>query len=151
MTPKPEQNKWGLSFHHLGLAVNEPEPAVTFLTGLGYQIGSIIFDPLQNVNLSLCRHAQMPDVEIIFPAPGGGPLDKLLATRKGGLVYHMCFVSEDIDSALEALETEGGLRIFPISPVKKAVLFGGKEVSFYLVEGVGIIEIIDERSLSGER
>jgi hypothetical protein len=29
-------------------------------------------------------------------------------------------------------------------PPKEAVLFGGKRVSFYLVEGVGLIEIIDE-------
>jgi hypothetical protein len=28
---------------------------------------------------------------------------------------------------------------------KEAVLFGGKHVSFYLVEGVGLIEIIDVR------
>ncbi len=37
-------------------------------------------------------------------------------------------------------------KVYSISPPKKAILFGGKRVSFYLVEGIGLIEIIDEGS-----
>ena len=75
---------------------------------------------------------------------GAGPLDKLLSSHKDGLVYHVCYTTPDLDGALEALESEERLSIRPISPPKEAVLFGGKRVSFYLVEGVGLIEIIDE-------
>jgi hypothetical protein len=138
------RNKWGLAFHHLGLAVKEREPAAHFLTGLGYRIGPTILDPAQNVHLSMCAHDRMPDVEIISPADGAGPLDKLLSSHKDGLVYHVCYATPDLDGALEALESEERLSIRPISPPKEAVLFGGKRVSFYLVEGVGLIEIIDE-------
>lgn len=137
-------NKWGLAFHHLGLAAKDPEAAARFLSGLGYRIGPIIFDPLQNVHLAMCAHDHMPDVEIITPADGEGPLDKLLAAQKEGLVYHMCYTSTDLDGSLEALEDSGQLSIYSISPPKEAVLFGGKRVSFYLVEGVGLIEIIEE-------
>lgn len=137
-------NKWGLAFHHLGLAAKDPEAAAHFLTGLGYRIGPIVFDPLQNVRAGMCAHDHMPDVEIIFPAHGEGPLDKLLATQRDGLVYHMCYASADLDRSLEALEGDDHLSIYSISPPKEAVLFGGKRVSFYLVEGVGLIEIIDE-------
>jgi hypothetical protein len=45
---------------------------------------------------------------------------------------------------LEALESEERLSIRRISPPKEAVLFGGKRVSFFLVEGVELIELIDE-------
>jgi hypothetical protein len=38
------------------------------------------------------------------------------------------------------------LSIRSISPPTEAILFGGKRVSFYLVEGVGLIEIIDQAS-----
>ncbi len=102
-------NKWGLAFHHLGLAVKDPEAAAHFLTGLGYRIGPIIFDPLQNVHLAMCAHDHMPDVEIISPADGEGPLDKLLASHKDGLVYHMCYTSPDLDRSLEALESDGSV------------------------------------------
>ena len=137
-------NKWGLAFHHLGLAAKDPEAATRFLTGLGYRIGPMIFDPLQNVNAAMCAHDQMPDVEVISAADGEGPLDKLLSTQKTGLVYHICYTSADLDRSLDALEGDGQLSVYSISPPKKAILFGGKRVSFYLVEGIGLIEIIDE-------
>ena len=48
------------------------------------------------------------------------------------------------DRSLEALEDDGRLSVYSVSSPKEAVLFGGKRVSFYLIEGVGLIEIIDE-------
>lgn len=39
-----------LTFHHHGLAVQAPNDAFTFLTGLGYSLGEALFDPLQRVN-----------------------------------------------------------------------------------------------------
>jgi hypothetical protein len=137
-------NKWGLVFHHLGLAAKDPKAAAQFLTGLGYRIGPMIFDPLQNVHLAMCGHDPMPDVEIISPAEGPGPLDKLLSSHKDGLVYHMCYTCADLDGSLDALESEEHLSVRSISPPTEAILFGGKRVSFYLIEGLGLIEIIDE-------
>jgi catechol 2,3-dioxygenase-like lactoylglutathione lyase family enzyme len=137
-------NRWGLAFHHLGLGTKDPDAAARFLSGLGYRIGPTILDPLQNVHLAMCAHDQMPDVEIISPAEGAGPLDKLLSTHKEGLVYHMCYTTADLDSSLEALESDERFSVHSISPPTKAVLFGGKLVSFYLVEGVGLIEVIEQ-------
>jgi hypothetical protein len=137
-------NKWGLAFHHLGLAAKDPEAAARFLSGLDYRIGPMVFDPLQNVNAAMCAHDHMPDIEIISPATGEGPLDKLLSAQKDGLVYHICYSSADLDRSLDALEGDGELSVYSVSPPKEAVLFGGKRVSFYLIGGVGLIEIIDE-------
>ena len=139
-------NTWGLDFHHLGLATKDPEAAAHFLSGLGYQIGPSIMDPLQNVRARMCAHEQMPRVEIISPSDSAGPLDKLLSAHKDGLVYHMCFTCADLDQSLDALESDERLRVHSISPPTEGVLFGGKRVSFYLVEGVGLIEIIEEGS-----
>jgi catechol 2,3-dioxygenase-like lactoylglutathione lyase family enzyme len=137
-------NKWGLAFHHLGLAVQDPEAAAHFLTGLGYRIGPTIHDPLQNVHLAMCAHDQMPDVEIISPGDGPGPLEKLLSSHRDGLVYHMCYTSADLDRTLDALESDQRFSVRSIAPPTQAILFDGKRVSFYLVEGVGLIEIIEE-------
>jgi hypothetical protein len=145
MSGLASRNKWGLAFHHLGLAVKDHEAAAHFLTGLGYRIGPTIFDPLQNVHLAMCAHDRMPDVEIISPGDGAGPLDKLLSSHKDGLVYHMCYTCADLDSALDALESDERFRVRSIAPPTEAILFGGKRVSFYLIEGVGLIEIVDER------
>jgi methylmalonyl-CoA/ethylmalonyl-CoA epimerase len=137
-------NKYGLTFHHLGLAVDKPKTAAIFLEGLGYKIGKPIFDPQQNVNLLMCDHPAMPSIEVIYPAQGIGPLDRLLKRHKDGLVYHMCYTTQNLEASLATMEEKNDLQLFCVSLPKQAILFGGKLVSFYLVSDVGLIEIIDE-------
>jgi hypothetical protein len=134
-------NEAGLTFHHLGLAVKEEEPAIQFLNDLGYKVGEKIFDPLQNVNLRMCSHPAMPSVEMITPAEGKSPIDSIIA-KHGACIYHTCYTSNNVAKSLSFLENKGH-RILPVSTPKAAILFQGKPVSFYNILGFGIIEIID--------
>jgi hypothetical protein len=59
------ENLFGFRFNHLGLATQTPDPAKSFLLALGYHAGETIFDPLQNVRLTMCQHRSMPAVEIV--------------------------------------------------------------------------------------
>ena len=131
-----------LAFHHLGLAVRQPEPAKAFLSSLGYRLGETVLDPGQNVHLSLCHHESAPAVEIIWPATQGGPIDKLVHQHAAGIVYHVCYETADLAAALAALES-AGCRPLCISPPKPAPLFGRRKVSFYNVVGMGLIEILE--------
>ena len=133
---------FGLAFHHLGLAVSRPDEAVTFLTGLGYAIGEQVFDPEQNINLALCRHPQMPAVEIICPGNGPGPIDKYVTRFASGIIYHACYETADRSQSLAAIEA-AKLRPICVLPPRPAVLFGGRAVSFYAVVGVGLIELLE--------
>jgi hypothetical protein len=134
---------FGLTFHHLGLAVRSAEPALAFVRGMGYVAGPPVFDPLQNVNLIMCTHEAEPDIEIIYKATGDAPIDPLLSKHPKGLIYHSCYVSQSATKSIDAL-AEAGLRAVCVSPPKAAVLFGGLQVSFYQIAGIGLIEIIDE-------
>ena len=139
-----EANPFGLAFHHLGLAVRRPRDATQFLGGLGYDIADPVFDPEQNVNLVMCKHAgAMPDVEIIYPADGKSPIDALVAGRPPGIVYHLCYVSADLPATLAALDAAGLRAVCKVPPVP-AALFGGRRVSFYDIVGVGLVEIIED-------
>lgn len=133
-------NKYGLMFHHLGLAVTKKEKAVRFTKDLGYRMGDEINDPLQNVNLIMCHSDTMPDIEIISRLNESGPLDVILKDRSE-LIYHICYTSENLESSLKAIE-ESGNRILCVSASKPAVLFDNKIVSFYLIDGFGLIEIL---------
>jgi hypothetical protein len=133
---------FGLTFHHLGLAVPRPDEAMTFLSGLGYQIGERIYDPEQNVNLMLCRHPQMPAVEIIYPGNGPGPIDKYVTRRASGIVYHACFETKDRAASITAIAA-AKLNPICVSEPLPAVLFGGRAVSFYMVVGMGLVEILE--------
>ena len=134
-------NPFELEFHHLGLAVRRGSEAVAFLQGLGYRIGKAMFDPEQNVNLIMCTHAGMPNVEVIYPAMGKSPVDELVARNPNGLVYHACYVAHDLEVSLARME-QAGIRAVCVSPPKPAVLFGGRQVSFYNIVGMGLVEIL---------
>jgi catechol 2,3-dioxygenase-like lactoylglutathione lyase family enzyme len=133
---------FGLTFHHLGLAVRNPATARSFLEGLGYRLGPTVFDPEQNVNLIMCEHPKEPWIEIIYPAAGEGPLAGLIEQHANGIVYHACYVSENLRQSLASLK-DAKLQPVCIWPPRPAVLFGGAMVSFYNVLGMGLIEIID--------
>jgi methylmalonyl-CoA/ethylmalonyl-CoA epimerase len=134
-------NNLALKFHHLGLAVREPSEARGFVSMLGYRIGEPVFDPAQNVHLQLCTHESHPMVEIIWPADTRGPLERLTKRHASGIIYHICYETEDL-SALLAQFSQAKLRFLCISPPKTAPLFGGRMVSFYDVVGIGLIEIL---------
>ncbi len=139
----------GLRFHHLGLAARHPGKAKNFLVLLGYTLDPAVYDPLQKTHLIMC-HAKngMPPVEIIYPGDEPSPVDHLL-TMYGNSIYHICFETESLDSSLNVLR-ERGLRVTTVSPPKPAALFGGRFVSFYLVPGFGLIEILDRRCTKEE-
>jgi len=133
-------NKFGLRFHHFGLAVPNPDEAFRFLRALGYRFHPAVLDPLQLVNLALATHPEMPAVEVVWPSDVPSPIDRLL--RRGGpMVYHLCYVAPSPEQAI-ALMGEDGLNVVPIGEPKPALLFGGQPVSFYTVDNVGLIELI---------
>jgi hypothetical protein len=133
-------SRYGLTFHHFGLALREESAARTFLEGLGYRLGELIDDPEQNVRVAMCRGAGLPALELVLPGNGAGPLDALLK-RQDASLYHSCFTTRDADAALAAMERDG-LQHAPVSPAKPAVLFGGRAVSFHYIGGFGLIELI---------
>ena len=139
------QGEFGLSFHHMGLALPDPAPAALFLRGQGYALAAAARDPLQQADLSLWTHPSAPAVEVISPVtPGQGPVATILGLQPDGLVYHLCYTTMDLENTLDRVE-QSGLRPFEVSSPKPAVLFGGERVSFYMVIGLGLIEFIEGR------
>ena len=131
-----------LQFHHFGLAVRRPDEARKFVATLGYQLGEFVFEPAQNVHLQLCTHAAQPAVEIIWPGDTTGPVDKLAQRHASGIIYHLCYETDNLAAALAGLAA-AGLRPLCISPATPAPLFGGRPVSFYNVAGLGLVEILE--------
>ena len=132
---------FGLDFEHFGLATRQPEATLRFLGALGYESHEPINDPLQRVDLVLCRHASMPAVEVIWAAQAGGPLEAVLAAQPQS-IYHLCYSSSDLQQSLTAMKA-AGQRVITISAPKPAILFDNRRVSFYMVRGFGLIEILE--------
>ena len=90
----------------------------------------------------MCPSAQMPPVEVIFPSDEGGPLDAILADRNE-VLYHLCYRSRDLATSLAAMK-QAGHRVIQAAAPQPAILFDYKRVSFYVVKGFGLIEIIED-------
>lgn len=132
---------FGLTFHHMGLALKKEDEALKFLNGLGYTQGEKMYDPKQKVYLQICSKEGKPAIELVTAGEEEGPLSSILK-RYNQLVYHTCYETQDLDKSLKAIEKKG-LRIIPVSPPTPAVLFGGRKVSFYTIMGFGLIEILE--------
>lgn len=132
----------GLTFHHFGLAVKKPQNAIKFLSTLGYRMGDPFFDPNQRVNLIMGTHDYQPAVEIIFPGLESSPIDQLIQKHSGGIVYHLCYLANNLEDTLAQFET-AGLRVLCVSQPKLAPFFPGRKASFYNVVGMGLIEILE--------
>lgn len=134
-------NKFGLTFHHMGLALKKEDEALTFLRGLGYDEGERVYDPEQKVNLRLCTAQGKPAVELVTKSEKESPLDNILK-KYNELIYHTCYETEDLGKTMNAFD-KAELRVLPVSSRKPAILFGGRYVSFYNVMGFGLIEILE--------
>jgi hypothetical protein len=132
--------KLGLNFHHFGLAVHTPNEAFVYLAALGYRKGAQEYDNLQRVHVAMRHHPEMPDVEVIWPGEGPSPIDRLIKGRDS-LIYHLYYWTRDASASLAAIEA-AGLQQHTVSEPCPAVLFGGLPVSFHLIGGVGMIELI---------
>jgi methylmalonyl-CoA/ethylmalonyl-CoA epimerase len=136
-------NEFGLTFHHMGLALKKEDEALTFLKGLGYDEGARVYDPEQKVNLRLCTAEGKPSVELVTKGEEESPLDNILK-KYNELIYHTCYETEDLGKTLNAFD-KANLRVLPVSSRKPALLFGGRHVSFYTVMGFGLIEILEQQ------
>lgn len=131
-----------LTFHHLGLAVKDDSAALRMYGALGYDIGERVNDPLQNVYVRLCTAPGRPTVEIVQPGEAGrSPVDGIIS-KYNEMIYHTCYETVDLAQALQAL---GALDLRPLAlgPRRPAVLFNGRHVSFYRIQGVGVIELLE--------
>lgn len=131
----------GLRFHHFGLAATDPGRAIGFLERMGYRCGAAIIDPLQNVILRWCEQDAAPPVEVVSPTTTKGPLSRVLAEQPTSF-YHLCYEAVSAETDPVELLRATGARLVTVMPPTPAVLFGGRLVSFHLVQGFGLVELL---------
>jgi methylmalonyl-CoA/ethylmalonyl-CoA epimerase len=139
-----------LIFHHIGLLTDDLPFAAKRLERLGYIIGVQIDDPLQKVTLQMCEPLiGGAKIELVSPKKENDGLFSLLR-RRGDYMYHICFSAPSFKEAENILRLDGGDRIVLVSEPKPAILFNNLRVAFYLVSGLGLVEILETDKLIEE-
>lgn len=129
-----------ITFHHFGLAVRQFTAAKTFYSNLGYKCTEPVIDEIQNVELLLCTSENFPSVELIKPVNDESPIVNYLS-KSSEMIYHLCYEVDHIDD-INVLFKDS--RVICVSKPKQAILFSNRLVSFYYVNNVGLIEVLQK-------
>jgi methylmalonyl-CoA/ethylmalonyl-CoA epimerase len=133
---------YSMRLHHFGLAARDPDRAESFLAAQGFSCKQKVYDPLQDVFLRWCERSESTPVEIVTPPQNDGPLARLLS-QQGSSFYHLCYeVDWPLDEAVVKIR-EAGMRIITVRASMPAVLFGGRSVSFHMIQGFGLVELLE--------
>ena len=129
------------TFHHFGLALKDFSKAIEFYKNLGYDITEPIIDTLQNVELVLCTSEKHPTIELVKPINNNSPIINYLR-KNNEMIYHVCYEVDDIDRDIKTLFSD--IRAFCVSKPKPAILFDNRLVSFFYINNVGLIEVLQK-------
>ena len=127
-------------FHHIGIATNDIDATASVYEQGGYHRSSVIFDPVQNVNICWLTKDGTPTVELLAPEDDSSPVCKTLA-KNGVTPYHICYIVPNIEEAAQLLRKQ---RYVMVSKPAEAVAFNGSRVAFFFNKAVGLIELVEE-------
>lgn len=83
-----------LRFHHIGMAVRSIDDTAAVYVSGGYKMSSVIFDPIQNVNICWLSKEGMPLVELLAPVDGTSPVHNTLAKVGGSPLSYLLYNGE---------------------------------------------------------
>lgn len=125
---------------HIGYAVKRLDRALKSFKALGFTFEPTVEDTDRNISIAFGEKDGYR-IELVCPLDKAkeSPVDAYLSSV-GPTPYHICYVSDDLDGEVAALQKQG-FRVV-IEP-KPAVAFGGRRVVFMMNLGLGLMEIVE--------
>src|SRR5208283_373111 len=129
-----------LSLHHIGVTVGDVSEAAARYCRLGYEPKTeIIHDPEQTVYAQFLKlPGDRAYLELVAPDREDSKLRGAL--RKGGGLNHVCFATEDIETACEQLCSQS---FFLISSPVSAVAFHGRRIAWLMGPDRVLTELVE--------
>jgi len=130
-----------MRFHHIGIATkNAAETAKAYAQMGGGKISKVIYDPVQNVNISWLESETKPLIEFLEPVDEKSPVNKILE-KNGVTPYHLCFAVESLDEAIKELRRE---KFVLVSKPAPAPAIDMNRVAFLFHKDTGLIELVEQ-------
>lgn len=137
----PSFNNMILQLHHVGIAVKDIAQATEdHERRLGcVREGGLFHDPVQTALIQFLR-VPGDSVLIELVAPDGPGSKLAAAVKRGGGINHLCYGTDDIEAACEALRTDG---LFLIQEPVPAVAFGGRRIAWLMGDAWYLTELVE--------
>ena len=132
-----------MKLHHVGIVVDDIESGIQRYKALfGFvPITEVVDDPIQKVSVVLLSNpeADGAPIELIAPLTEDSPVSNIL---KGKVrLYHLCFLVENIDEALQNFRNN---KTIIISGPVPAELFEGKRIAFVYSPDNYVVELLEK-------
>lgn len=129
-----------MKLHHVGMAVSSiAEHAEHYRRALGISLTSeIIDDELQKVRVAFAQVGDGVFIEFVEPLSDDSPISNLL--KRGGGLYHSCYVVPDIEAAIEQVRQAGGVIVSGPMPARA---FDNRRIAFVYTPGRSLVEFLE--------
>jgi methylmalonyl-CoA/ethylmalonyl-CoA epimerase len=129
-----------MKLHHVGMAVSSiAEHAEHYRRALGISLTSeIIDDELQQVRVAFAQVGDGVFIEFVEPLSDDSPISNLL--KRGGGLYHSCYVVPDIEAAIEKVRLAGGVIVSGPMPARA---FDNRRIAFVYTPGRSLVEFLE--------
>jgi len=133
------ENAINLTVHHIGYLVKNIDKAVDEFIKLGYQIKSEkVYDEYRKVDIIFLENNAYC-IELVSPS-GEDSIVSGLMNRYKNSPYHICYETDDIETASESLISNGFTAIDEPTP---APAIQNHKVRFFMNRHMGMIELVE--------
>lgn len=130
-----------LKTHHLGIAVQNFYPILEYYQSVGYKSwhATPVRDELQSVDLMMLTKDGDVSIELVSPYSDTSPVHNYIRNEETR-IYHTCYEVENFENTINLIKEN--FKVINVSKPKPAILFDNREVAFYYVKGIGLIELL---------
>ena len=130
-----------LSLDHIGYAVSDIEKTARHYVEAGWLLSEVYDEVSQNARIAFLTKDGFPKIELVAPGLQGKDPVSEIVKRSGVSPYHLCYVVNDMEQAMESLYEEGFMPLF--MPVE-SVAMHGRRICYLCSLEVGTIEIVEQ-------
>jgi methylmalonyl-CoA/ethylmalonyl-CoA epimerase len=136
---KLTSSQFNMFFDHIGIAVNCIKISAQFYIDIGYTMGDIVYDPLQDVYIAFLEKKSMPRIELLEPGSEISPICKTLE-KSGVSPYHICYQVKNIEITIVELKKR---KFILLSKPVKAIAMTNRLICFLYNQDTGLIELVE--------
>jgi len=130
-----------MMLHHVGIAVRSIlRSAAQYHQALGVSLeGDIVEDEIQKVRVAFAPVGNGTYIEFVEPVGDDSPVQGVL--KRGGGLYHVCYLVSDINAAIEGVRSVGGRLVSGPVPARA---FNGRPIAWVYTPDRSLVEFLAE-------
>ena len=128
------------SIDHVGYAVHDIMETAKYYLNAGWVLSEVYEEKNQNARIAFLYKDGFTTIELVAPLEGKSPVDNIL-NQMGCSTYHVCYVVDDIEQAVEDLYEEDFKPLF--FPVE-SVAMKNRKICYLYNTRVGLIELVNQ-------